>query len=291
MKEVFSFGMFTWIQAINGMVLHQLDRVLIGTTMGPASVGYYAVSLQIVQTAHGVLVKASAFLFPIIVKFREECRWDELWSLFQRGMIITTLGGWLISGGIITFGKAFLAAWMGAQFAEMASETLQILAIWNACLATTIVQLYFLNATGGERLNAGFGILSSGLFVIGALILIPSLGAKGAAMARLFAVLSSLVTRTVFYRRVFDDRRWFACILPLIPLAPAIVLTVAIMRVRKGSGALDWGFGIFGYILSSIICYLLARVVYDRLSKRICEAHQIRANAGCRSSNSQPNRS
>lgn len=276
LREVFGFGMFTWIQTLNGMVLHQVDRIIIGSTMGPASVGYYSVSLQIVQTAHAILSKASAFTFPLIIRFREEGKWNELWSLYQRGMVLTTVGGWIISGGILTFGDVLLRTWMGGEFADKASDTLQILAIWNACLATTIIQFYFLNATGGERLNAGFGFLSSLLFVIGAFMFIPSVGAKGAAFARLFAVSSSLVTRTVFFRRVFGDRRWYAWLMPLVPLVAPIILTVLISNVRIRSDLERWIFIVGGYLVSTAVCFFGAKTVYYKMSIRLEGAFSIR---------------
>ena len=49
MKEVFSFGIFTWFQTLNGIVLQQLDRLVVGAYLGAAAVGYYSVCLQLVQ--------------------------------------------------------------------------------------------------------------------------------------------------------------------------------------------------------------------------------------------------
>ena len=267
MREVFGFGVFTWFQALNGIVLHQLDRIIIGASLGAAAVGYYAVCLQLVQTAHSVLSRACAFLFPLIVKYYEQGRVDELWNIFKRTMIITSIIGWFISGGIFTFGADFLTVWMGADFAHKATETLEILSIWNACLATTVVQYYFLNATGGERLNALFGFVSSALFVAGAFFFIPHFGASGAAMARLFAVSSALITRTIFFRRIFGERRWFACLLPFMPIFVPAILMYLVSRYPWPAFKIHLVAITIGFGLSCLICYGISWAVYEKLFK------------------------
>jgi O-antigen/teichoic acid export membrane protein len=254
-----------WLQTLNGIVLQQLDRLVIGALVGAVAVGYYSVCLQLVQTAHLVLSRASAFIFPLVVRYREENRKEMLWKLFKQGMILTTIAGWLMSGGLLVFGGNFLAVWMGPGFALKATLTLQILAIWSAFLATSIMQFYFLNATGNERLNTVLGGSSSVAFLIAGIFLIQSLGVTGAAWARLLSYSPALVASSIICRRCFNDRRWYVGILLLLPTGVAVTETLLFnnSQMVNTAGGLCMKMILFG--IAGASCAAVCWLIYGRM--------------------------
>lgn len=268
LRESFGFGAFTWFQALNCIVVHQLDRVIVGALAGAAALGYYVVCCQLVQTAHAVLSRGGAFLFPLIVRYREERRREELWSLFRRGMALVTCAGWALSGGLLVFGGDFLAFWIGPDFAEKAAPTLRILAIWNAFLATSVVSFYFLNATGGERANALLGLAGAGVFLGGAKLLIPLAGTVGAAVAKLASVADGIVARTVLFRREFAFSRWWSGLVGVAPTALAVGVTLLIQESRWGGALPHWPRAIAAFCLGSAVCLTGCWAVYARVLRR-----------------------
>jgi len=271
MKEVFSFGVFTWLQTLNGIVLQQLDRLVIGASVGAVAVGYYSVCLQLVQTAQTVLSRASAFVFPLIVRYNEEGRKEQLWDLFKQGMILTTVTGWIMSGGIFVFGGNFLALWMGPAFAQRATFPLQILSVWTAFLATSILIFYFLNATGNERLNTLLSASSSFSFLVAGICLIPAFGVVGAAWARLLSFLPALVGVGMVFRRCFNERRWYVSILILIPTTVAVFETMLLHNSRMIYTTGDFFLKIIIFGIACISCAAACCLVYLKVLARPLE--------------------
>src|SRR5690606_28740570 len=68
LKGVLSFGFFTWLQTLNGVIVTQLDRLVIGATIGADSAGYYSICLQLVLTVQAIVSRAAAFIFPLAVR-------------------------------------------------------------------------------------------------------------------------------------------------------------------------------------------------------------------------------
>lgn len=256
------YGMFTWIQTINGIVTSQLDRLVIGVWLNASAAGYYAVSMQVVQTGHSVLARAGAFVFPLAVRHSERGHAFALKELFSRGMILTTLAGWAVSGGLVFFGPEILALWMGDEFASHATPTLIVLAVWGCFMASSVIPFYYLNAVGGERLNAGFGVLSTSLFLVSTAALIPCFGIVGAAFGRVISLVTSLVTRVILYRRCFPEQHWSAGPMTLAPTAIAMLIALPMLHTSLSSFPAKLAL----YLSCFMVCTVLCRVVYKRFN-------------------------
>lgn len=261
-REVMGFGVFSWLQNVNGMVMLQLDRVVIGAWLGAAAAGYYSVCLQLVQTAHGVLSRASGFIFPLVVKHREEGNRPALWRLFKDGLLLTTIAGWLFSSVFVVFGHQFLALWMGAEFAAASGPLLVLLGVYNAFLATSIVPFYFLNATGREKQNTVLVALSTASFLGAAFFLIRAVGLIGAPLARLFTIWAGLVSRTVVIRTLTGDRRWSAGLVTLAPPAAAVLIVGAVDRLVPAPLVSSWIVRGLTWLGASAVCVGASLWVY-----------------------------
>ena len=181
LKEVFGFGVYTWLQCVNGVVSQQLDRFVIASWLGVSAAGYYSACLQVVLTTNGILSRGCAFVFPLAAKYREQGNSAALLAIFEKAMILSTSIGWIFSSVLIIYGGDFLRLWMGAEFATHSTVVLQALALWNAFLASSIIPFYFLNATGHQRLNTLFGMISITTFRCSAFVLIPIAGLLGSS--------------------------------------------------------------------------------------------------------------
>jgi O-antigen/teichoic acid export membrane protein len=199
LKEVARFGVFTWWQTLNGLILYQLDRVIIAISGGVASVGYYSLCMQLIQTIHSVLAKSAGFVFPMAVKLHGERNRRGLWDLFCHGSYTMGWISWLVYAPLIAYAGPILYFWMGPDFASDATLILQVLGLWCVCMSTSIIPFHLMNATGAERMNAYFGSASGGLFVAAGLLAVPHYAALGAAAARLSTVAVSLASRTILF--------------------------------------------------------------------------------------------
>ena len=64
LAEVLSFGCYSWLQALAGVVFTYADRLLIAAMLGAAPVAIYALCVQATQPIHRLAAAAFDFVFP-----------------------------------------------------------------------------------------------------------------------------------------------------------------------------------------------------------------------------------
>lgn len=203
-REIFNFGVFSWLQAILGILNANFDRLLIGTLLGTSAVTYYTIAHRLAQQSHGLLAKGSSFLFPFSGKLFEQREYGRLRSVYNKStMLIVVLScGFILP--IYLMGASILQVWMGSDFAHQATIILQILCIRYALLPIGIVNYYYLLGTGLVRVQALIALLSAIATICGMWILIPHYGAVGAALGQLFSLPLMIFTRFYVERKIFN---------------------------------------------------------------------------------------
>lgn len=221
LREVLGFGVYTWAQNGAGLLISQVDRLLVAGLLGTSALGYYTVCLQLAQQIHALLARASSFLFPMVSAMTERGDLGRLRGLYCQGLRLTTVAGVTLGVPLFLFSEAILSLWVGPAFAEQAASTLRILAFFYAVFCTSVVPYYCLNGGGFVRLNTLFGLLSGSVVLLCMLFLLPRLGLIGAAWARAASVPVAVVARTVVHHKLVADARWYA---GLVILAPVLLV-------------------------------------------------------------------
>ena len=224
LAEIFGFGVYSWLQGISGILLGQADRLMIASMMGTRQLAYYAVCLQLAQQIHALPSKAAASLFPLASAARALGDTVRLRDIYFRSMFIVTSVAIALGIPIFMNANGILTAWMGSEFATVATPILQILAFSFTLLATSIVPYYYLTGAGFVRLGMIFSVISGLSVVFAAVLLIPILGILGAAWSRLATIPVSLASRYITHSRVLHDDRWYA---PVTSIGP-VFLTFAL---------------------------------------------------------------
>ncbi len=184
-REIFSFGVFSWIQALAGVIFYNADRLVVGAIMGTSALGIYAVCVQASQPIHGITAAALNFVFPHI-SARHEAGERDLRRVFRAANLINIAFVALLSAPLIFFSKPILTLWMGAAFAQQSYVVLTWLAVANAVLGASVAAHYILLALGQARFVAAVNVLG-GVLSLGAIAwLMPYYGLPGAAIGRLF---------------------------------------------------------------------------------------------------------
>ena len=218
LAEIFSFGIYSWLQGISGILLGQADRLMIASMMGPRQLTYYAVCLQLAQQIHALPSKAAASLFPLASAARAKGDTVLLRDVYFRSMLVVTTVGIALGVPIFMNAKGIMTIWMGSEFALVATPILQILALSFTLMSTSIVPYYYLSGAGYVRLNMIFSVVSGLSVVLAGVALIPVLGILGAAWSRLANLPVSLASRSITHSRVLDDRRWYAPVTSIGPV-------------------------------------------------------------------------
>jgi O-antigen/teichoic acid export membrane protein len=184
--EIFGYGIFSWMQALAGVVFYHADRLVVGAMLGTSALGVYAVCVQATQPIHGIASAALNFIFPHFSARHESGTPEALTRVFRActwaniGLVV------LLSAPLIFFGREILNIWMGSSFAEHGAVVLTWLAIANALLGACVASHYILLALGQARFVASVNILGGTFSLACIVLLIPHYGLLGAALGRLF---------------------------------------------------------------------------------------------------------
>ena len=185
LTEVFSFGCFSWLQALAAVVFSYADRFLVAAMLGTAPLAIYVLCVQVAQPIHGLSSAAFNFVFPHISSRHEAGEIHGPRRVF-RLTLLSSVGLCLaLAAPLILFGKRLLTLWMGVEFARQAHVVLAILVMAHLILAINIVPHYTLLAFGKVRFVSVVNILGGIFSLVGVALFVPPLGLVGAAIGRL----------------------------------------------------------------------------------------------------------
>jgi len=183
--EVFSFGCFSWFQALAGVAFIYADRFLVAAMLGTVPVAIYVLCIQVAQPIHGLASAAFNFLFPHLSSRYGAGETGGPRRVYRLALLANSSVAVMLGLPLIVLGKPVLALWMGNAFATQGYIALALLAVANVILAVNVVPHYTLLAMGKVRfvslVNVSGGLSSLTM----AALLVPSFGLLGAAAARL----------------------------------------------------------------------------------------------------------
>jgi O-antigen/teichoic acid export membrane protein len=143
-KDLFHFGLWTWLQTIISVLAYQIDRFVIAIFLGPAITGYYILASTIVNHIHMAYGAVVSWLLPKISRKKE--------SDVNITAYFTTLRSFLIGFGLLSIIVALLTyepvfkLWLGEEkFAKM-GQFFRLFLGFEVYMLMTIVPLFYLNA-------------------------------------------------------------------------------------------------------------------------------------------------
>lgn len=185
-SQVFSFGCYSWLQAVGGCIFTQADRLLIGALAGTTAVAYYSVCVQAAQPIHGLIASGLHFLFPHLSHRVSHFSSDDLKRVIVPVLCLNAILALCFSVPIAVFSKPLLSAWMGPAVALQAGTVLSIVAISFGLLGLNITGHYALLALGQVRLVSILNLVGGTAMLAAMMLLVPRYGLVGAAIGRLF---------------------------------------------------------------------------------------------------------
>jgi O-antigen/teichoic acid export membrane protein len=217
-REVFGFGLYSWLQSISSNLFAQADLFLVGALLGTTPVTYYSVCQRLAAQIHALPAAGSSFLFPLSSAAAERGNLHQMRTVYSRASSIVSAVAAATAVPMMLFSRSILTHWMGVDFAVHASSLLKVLAFSYALLAISIVPYNLLNGTGHVRANTLLGWLSVTLVVAATLLLVPLLGLAGVAWAKVANLGPLIALIAVVHRRVLLESRWFPVVREFIPI-------------------------------------------------------------------------
>jgi O-antigen/teichoic acid export membrane protein len=206
LRALFGFGIFSWLQAIAGVVFGQVDRLLLGVSLGAVTVASYALCVQLAQPVFGLTASCLHFLFPYLsgrvgsISAAELNR--KVRKAFACNLLLVSLGTALL----LTLGVRVLRAWAGEAIAQAAAPVFPLIVIGSALLGLSVTGTYALLALGRVRTVAWFSIGGGASMLLLMWWLLPRSGVHGLALARLCYGSFSLLLYLPLLRNLFAFR-------------------------------------------------------------------------------------
>ncbi len=156
LKEIFSFGVWTWFQSIIGIISGQVDKFIVLSLSDIKTFAYYSIALTVFTQIHSFFAASISWIFPIISKkiYNGE-KVDLLYNRIQFYflVIVTIILSifYLIKDPIILF-------WLKEETYNSTIDFISLFVCYNLIMSTTIIPYYFLNGSSYFRLNTIFMI-------------------------------------------------------------------------------------------------------------------------------------
>lgn len=186
-KPMLSFGSWTYLSSVGGILFNQLDRLLVTAVLGSAALPYYAVPQRVFTQIHTALVDQSRFLFPMFSSMGDAARY-EIERLEDRlRWYIAVLSG-IAYTGLALVGPVILGLLIGHDFANVAFWALLAVCLQGFVHSQMIVPYFNSWAMGYAPANTIAQLILGVLVISTAFILVPRIGFIGASIAQLWNI-------------------------------------------------------------------------------------------------------
>lgn len=219
-KEMVIFGVPLIFSAAITWVFQSVDRIFITKFNGYTELGLYSSAFSIVALLNAIQTTFATFWAPVANEKYLENK-DKNKKFFFKIHSIISFSMLLIGVVIITF-KDIIILLLGPEYrgASMIFPCLVLMPIMYTISETTVLGINFEKKTKYHILIA---TLCAVFNIIGNYILVPSFGAKGAAISTGISYIIFFMSRTYiserFYKINYNLKRFYISVLFLISLA------------------------------------------------------------------------
>lgn len=273
LRQLVSFSLYTAVGSISGVLLFQLDKVVLGAIGGVALVTFYVVPAALAQRLHTAATTITSVALPAASDLfaRDELR--SIHTLYSRAMWLTALFLASVGTPAAVFAPNILEHWVGSSFAERSSLPLVILVVTYFLLGLAALPYWMSLAAERPRVGAVFNVLTAIINVCAIFLLIPKYDVVGAALA--YLVSMSTVPGFIWYveRRVLGiaSSPWPAIVRRLTVVLAVQTPLCLVLRPFADTLLSTIGLVLFCIVAAPVILIALGLVSQEdrRLMRRI----------------------
>ncbi len=201
-RVLLGFGVFTWAQALGGVIFGQFDRLLLGVSLGAAAVAPYTLCVQFAQPIFGVTASGLSFLFPYLSGrvgvISTAALKRTLWKVFLCNTLIVACGAALL----LLLGDRLMQAWAGPTVARSAAEIFPAIVMGSALMGVSVTGTYAMLALGQFKVVALLSLCSRGALLLLMAYMVQRNGLHGLATVRICYGISALLLYVPLLRKL-----------------------------------------------------------------------------------------
>lgn len=184
-RALLGLGIFVWLQAIGGVVFGQLDRIVLGVTLGALAVAPYSLCVQFAHPIFGLTASGLSFLFPYLSGRAGSLSISTLKRTLLKAFACN-LALVICGAGLLLFeGPRLIRLWAGPVVATSASKILVPIVLGSALMGLSVTGTYAMQALGLFRTVAAISLGSRAAMLLLMIELLRHMGLQGLALSRL----------------------------------------------------------------------------------------------------------
>jgi O-antigen/teichoic acid export membrane protein len=184
-RSLMHMGAFAWVQALGGVIFAQVDRILLGITLGAQPVAPYSLCVQFSQPITGVAGSGLNFLFPYLSGRAGSMSSEELRKTLLKAFACNLAAVGVFASALLVGGDRLMRLWAGAAVAHSAQRILPTIVLGSALTGLSVTGIYALQALGRFRTVACINLASRAAMLPLMILLLHQKGLPGLAFSRL----------------------------------------------------------------------------------------------------------
>jgi len=272
LKPLFRYGAWLTLAQVITQVVGSLDKILIGTYLSPASVGYYNISTSLplkLWIIHGAFVSSA---FPLIVSLKAHSASSaEVFHLVSRfaKSILLLLSPFALF--FLFFGHTFLSAWISETYARNGLFCIMLASVYSLISGFSNIFHALLRAWERPDLSTKAYLFATLGYLPLLYVFIRWLGISGGALALVLFSVIELLLILIFVKKIFKIKlsSWYSILLNrhfFILMIIGALLSLIQLFVSWNS---FWKLSILGgafLLLSGSYVWFVGLSKYDRTS-------------------------
>jgi O-antigen/teichoic acid export membrane protein len=221
-RALLRLGFFVWLQAVGGVVFGQLDRILLGVSLGAVAVAPYSLCVQFAHPIFGLSASGLNFLFPYLSgrarTLSSAALNHALLKAFTCNLLLVSCGAALL----LLIGPRLIRLWAGPAVAQSAAKILLPIVLASALMGLSVTGTYAMQALGQFRTVALISLGSRTGMLLLMIQLLRHMGLPGLALSRLCYGSVALLVYLPLIGRLNIRKRSSDCVssLPIAYEAP-----------------------------------------------------------------------
>lgn len=208
-KEVFSFGVWSWFQSILRVMGEQTDKYIVAFFAGATYLAYYSIASMIATQIHAFFSAGASWIFPYVSR-KTESNINVGPIYYKMQFVILLLG--LLSISVLFYSKDFIfRVWLGNETYANSKQLIEMFFYFNIFMLPTIVPYYFFIGSGYIKLSTILILISTIMtiiFMISGFSLIGNIGLIWGKIASVIIVSPALLK--ILHKKVLGEKDMFS---------------------------------------------------------------------------------
>jgi O-antigen/teichoic acid export membrane protein len=162
-KRMFQFSAVLTFHTFAAIFFNQIQRLLIGWSLGPVAVGVFQFPYIAMSKVHALLNAGSEFLYPESSANKRSC---EVRKLYLKVFFVVMVGAFLSLGFITALADLIFGLWLGNEISLKVAPLVLPLAIAFFFVAMSIPAHHLLNGVGKPIWNVYYSLCNIVVYAI-----------------------------------------------------------------------------------------------------------------------------